>query len=195
MTSLVEGGDQAARVEIVGSVRRRRRQMEQTHAGERTGHGIGSGQIMAHGRDAGSGQTLQPVPTPHQTDDGFAFIEVLARQAFAYISTACNQDIPHEFASVMSFKIEILPDGPSFEANPGETLLRAALRQDVELPNGCRGGHCGACAITLKSGFIHYPSGQIEALHGRPAGTCLTCQAVAHSDLTIELAPPPTRTL
>ena len=95
----------------------------------------------------------------------------------------------------MSFKIEILPDGPSFEANPGETLLRAALRQDVELPNGCRSGHCGACAITLKSGFIHYPSGEIEALHGRPAGTCLTCQAVAHSDLTIELAPPPTRTL
>jgi ferredoxin len=95
----------------------------------------------------------------------------------------------------MSFKIEILPDGLSFEANPGETLLRAALRQDVELPNGCRGGHCGACAITLKSGFIHYPSGEIEALHGRPAGTCLTCQAVAHSDLTIELVPPPTRTL
>lgn len=91
----------------------------------------------------------------------------------------------------MSFKIQILPDGPAFEANPGETLLRAALRQGIDLPNGCRGGHCGACAISLKSGFIDYPSGMIEALHGRPAGTCLTCQATARSDLTIEVAPRP----
>ncbi|MGQ9659067.1 MAG: 2Fe-2S iron-sulfur cluster-binding protein [Thermochromatium sp.] len=95
----------------------------------------------------------------------------------------------------MSFKVQILPDGPIFEVNPGETVLKAALRQGIELPNGCRSGHCGACAITLKSGFIHYPSGQIEALHGRPAGTCLTCQAVAHSDLTIELVSPQIQTL
>ncbi|MTW19680.1 2Fe-2S iron-sulfur cluster-binding protein [Allochromatium palmeri] len=94
----------------------------------------------------------------------------------------------------MSFKIQILPDGPAFEAAPDETLLRAALRQGIELPNGCRGGHCGACAVKLKSGFIHYPSGLIEALEGEPAGTCLTCQAVAHSDLTIEWVPPPTQT-
>lgn len=91
----------------------------------------------------------------------------------------------------MSFKIDILSDGRAFEANPGETLLRAALRQGIELPNGCGGGHCGACAVKLKSGFIHYPSGLIEALEGQPAGTCLTCQAVAHSNLTIEVKPRP----
>ncbi|WP_245709397.1 2Fe-2S iron-sulfur cluster-binding protein [Allochromatium warmingii] len=96
---------------------------------------------------------------------------------------------------MMNFKIEILPDGPTFTAESGETVLRAALRQAVELPNGCRSGHCGACAVTLKGGMIHYPSGMIEALHGQPAGTCLTCQAVAHSDLAIEIGPPPTLTL
>lgn len=91
----------------------------------------------------------------------------------------------------MSFNIDILPDGRTFTVEPGETLLKAALRQGIDLPNGCRGGHCGACKVKLKSGFIHYPSGMIEALHGQPSGTCLTCQAVAHSDLTIEVAARP----
>ncbi|QGU31740.1 2Fe-2S iron-sulfur cluster-binding protein [Thermochromatium tepidum] len=90
----------------------------------------------------------------------------------------------------MNFNIQILPAGPSFESDPGETLLKAALRQGIDLPNGCRSGYCGACAITLKSGVIDSPSGEIEALHGRPAGTCLTCQAVARSNLIIELTPP-----
>ncbi|AFL75711.1 CDP-6-deoxy-delta-3,4-glucoseen reductase [Thiocystis violascens] len=85
----------------------------------------------------------------------------------------------------MRFKIQIESDDRTFEADPGETLLSAALRQGVGLPYGCRNGQCGSCAAQLLAGSIRYPSGQTEGLEGKPAGTCLTCQAVAESDLRL----------
>lgn len=88
----------------------------------------------------------------------------------------------------MTHKIQTLPAGTTFEAEPGETILEAALRQGVGLPYGCRNGQCGSCAGHLVSGWIQYPSGLISALEGKKAGTLLTCQAVATSDLVLEVA-------
>lgn len=88
----------------------------------------------------------------------------------------------------MTFEIQIRPDETTYTAEPGETLLDAALRQGVSLPYGCRNGQCGSCSAHLVSGSIGYPSGLITALEGKRAGTCLTCQAVATSDLVLEVA-------
>jgi CDP-4-dehydro-6-deoxyglucose reductase, E3 len=85
----------------------------------------------------------------------------------------------------MTFKIRTLPTERCFEAEPGETLLGAALRQGVGLPYGCRDGKCGSCAARLIEGRVDYPSGKTDALDGQPEDTCLTCQAVAVSDLTL----------
>lgn len=89
----------------------------------------------------------------------------------------------------MSFKIQTEPGDQVFFAATGETLLSAALRQGIGLPYGCRNGKCGSCAARLLAGSIGYPSGLIEALEGRPAGTCLTCQAVPESDLRLGITP------
>jgi len=85
----------------------------------------------------------------------------------------------------MTFDIQTQPAGHHFEANAGETLLEAALRQGVILPYGCRGGQCGSCIATLISGKIAYPSGNIQALEGREPSACLVCQAVPESDLVL----------
>ena len=85
----------------------------------------------------------------------------------------------------MTFKIRTLPTERCFEAEPGETLLSAALRQGVGLPYGCRDGKCGSCAARLIEGRVDYPTGKTDALDGQPEDTCLTCQAVATSDLTL----------
>jgi CDP-4-dehydro-6-deoxyglucose reductase len=85
----------------------------------------------------------------------------------------------------MTFKIRTLPTEHCFEAEPGETLLGAALRQGVGLPYGCRDGKCGSCAARLIEGRVDYPSGKTDALDGQPEDTCLTCQAVTVSDLTL----------
>jgi CDP-4-dehydro-6-deoxyglucose reductase, E3 len=85
----------------------------------------------------------------------------------------------------MTFQIRTEPGNHSFDVEPGETLLAAALRQRVGLPYGCRNGKCGSCAAELLSGRVAYPSGKTEALEGKPEGTCLACQAVPETDLVI----------
>lgn len=85
----------------------------------------------------------------------------------------------------MSFQIRTERSDHRFDAEPGETVLAAALRQGVRLPYGCRNGTCGSCVARLVAGRIEYPSGKTEALEGLPDGSCLTCQAVPVSDLVL----------
>jgi len=85
----------------------------------------------------------------------------------------------------MSFHIRTEPGNHSFGAEPDETVLAAALREGVGLPYGCRNGTCGTCSAQLISGRVHYPSGKTEALAGKPADTCLVCQAVPETDLVL----------
>jgi len=95
--------------------------------------------------------------------------------------------IPNEIDATMTFTIQTHPGGHQFQADAGEKLLDAALRQGIVLPYGCRSGQCGSCLATLIRGRVAYPSGNTQALEGRPPNACLTCQAVAESDLTLEV--------
>jgi len=86
-------------------------------------------------------------------------------------------------------KVRILPQDRLISAQPGETLLAAALRAGLNLPHSCKSGHCGSCRARLSSG-------DVIDLHGvRPlgiseaearAGYILLCQARALSDVTVE---------
>ncbi len=84
----------------------------------------------------------------------------------------------------MSFTVHIEPSGHCFSVEADETVLDAALRQNVGLPYGCRNGACGACVGSLEAGEVDYPSGKTEALTQAGEGACLLCQAVPRSDLT-----------
>ena len=88
----------------------------------------------------------------------------------------------------MSFQIRTEPADHQFNCEPGETILTAALRQQVGLPYGCRNGSCGSCAARLLAGQVLYPSGKTDGLEGKLAGACLTCQAVPTSDLVLGVA-------
>ena len=46
-------------------------------------------------------------------------------------------------------------NGKSIHVEADETLLLAALRQNVEIPNICRVGGCGSCKCKLKGGKVH----------------------------------------
>lgn len=87
----------------------------------------------------------------------------------------------------MSYTVRTEPAGRRFAVETEETLLAAALRQGIGLPYGCRNGRCGSCAAKLLEGVVAYPSGKTEALAGEPADTCLACQAVAESDLVLQV--------
>ena len=87
----------------------------------------------------------------------------------------------------MSFKVKIAATGHQFEVEEGETVLDAAIRQDIGLPYGCRNGFCGACMATLVEGEVEYPDGEPDKLIDAPEDACLPCQAVPRSDLVIDV--------
>ena len=56
----------------------------------------------------------------------------------------------------MSHKVTVHPSGHQFEVDEGEAILDAAMRQNIELPYGCRGGACGARAGFVVKGEVYY---------------------------------------
>ncbi len=88
----------------------------------------------------------------------------------------------------MSFTVQLQPSGKRFTVEPGESVLDAALRQDIALPYGCRNGGCGTCAARLLSGAVDYPDGLPPALTEAEAATgrVILCQARPREDLVIE---------
>ena len=84
----------------------------------------------------------------------------------------------------MTFSVSISPSGHQFETEDNETILDAAIRQNVGLPYGCRNGRCGSCAADLLAGEVTY-YGSPPALEEAGEGKCLPCQGFAASDLTL----------
>ncbi|HHH13813.1 MAG TPA: CDP-6-deoxy-delta-3,4-glucoseen reductase [Thiolapillus brandeum] len=87
----------------------------------------------------------------------------------------------------MSFEVTIAGSGHRFEVDEDETILDAAIRQDIGLPYGCRNGFCGACLATLVEGEVEYPDGEPDKLIDAAEDACLPCQAVPRSDLVLEV--------
>ena len=86
------------------------------------------------------------------------------------------------------FQITVNPSGRSYTANPGETLLAAALRAGLGLPYGCKDGACGSCKCKKLDGMVVHSPHQSKALSAAEAanGFVLTCCGVAHSDVVLE---------
>ncbi len=88
----------------------------------------------------------------------------------------------------MSFKATLANQDISFAIENNETVLEAALRQNISLPYGCRNGACGACKAKLASGTVHYDNGLPSAIteQDQACGQALLCSARPESDLVIE---------
>jgi len=91
-------------------------------------------------------------------------------------------------ASAASFAISVQPSGIQFQAQAGESLLAAGIRQGIGLPYGCKDGACGSCKCKLVSGQVQHSNFQRKALsvEEEAQGFVLTCSASALSDTTLE---------
>ncbi|VAW62060.1 hypothetical protein MNBD_GAMMA10-2959, partial [hydrothermal vent metagenome] len=56
----------------------------------------------------------------------------------------------------MLYKVTVHPSGHQFDVEKGESILEAAMRHNIDLPYGCRGGACGSCAGYLVEGEVYY---------------------------------------
>lgn len=83
--------------------------------------------------------------------------------------------------------VRIEPMGWLAPAPSDLSILQAALRAGIELPNACRNGTCRSCLSRLLSGEIRY---LIEwpgvSLEEKREGLFLPCVACAQTDIVIE---------
>ena len=88
----------------------------------------------------------------------------------------------------MKFSVNVEPNGVQFDVADDETILDAAMRQDVPLAYSCRDGLCGACKAHLIEGEISYPAERPVAISEAEIseGIALLCQAHPRSDLRLE---------
>ena len=86
-----------------------------------------------------------------------------------------------------SFRIEIAPQGWTFDCPPGQTLLLAALAAGFKLPNSCRNGTCRTCITHLAQGRIeHRIKWPGLSFDEKKEGWILPCVACPLENSTIE---------
>ena len=85
-------------------------------------------------------------------------------------------------------KVKVQPSGHEFDVEEGESILTAALRQNLVLPYGCRNGACGSCKGRIVEGRVDYGVYQRKALteEEKAQGKALFCQAKPLTELVIE---------
>ncbi|MGL6262238.1 2Fe-2S iron-sulfur cluster-binding protein [Vibrio sp. WXL210] len=85
----------------------------------------------------------------------------------------------------MTYKVSLVPDGLSFVAQEGETVLEAALNNNTSLPNRCQVGACAACLCRLVSGQVTYQLEPLLTEKEKAQGWIFACQAIAQTDIEI----------
>lgn len=90
---------------------------------------------------------------------------------------------------------EICPDGAVIEANSGETICRAALRNGIEIEHACEMScACTTCHVVIREGYdsLEEPDeledDYLDKAWGLEPDSRLSCQAVvADEDLIVEI--------
>ena len=94
--------------------------------------------------------------------------------------------LPHE---------ELCPEGMVVDANPGETVIEAALRNGIEIEHACEMScACTTCHVIVREGFASLEESDeleddmLDKAWGLEPDSRLSCQAVvADTDLTVEI--------
>lgn len=88
----------------------------------------------------------------------------------------------------MSYKVTVHPSGHQFDVEADETILDASMRQNVDLPYGCRGGACGSCVGYVVKGEVYYDDEPIALDDDMKANQqALFCIAKTNQDLDISI--------
>lgn len=91
----------------------------------------------------------------------------------------------------MGHRVVWLETGQSFEVQPGETVLDAALRCAAPLPHECTFGGCGTCRVRLIEGQVAYEEFPLALSEAEAQqGFALACQARPLADLVVSVVQP-----
>jgi CDP-4-dehydro-6-deoxyglucose reductase len=87
-------------------------------------------------------------------------------------------------------RLTVEPEGVAVDLRGDETILEGLYRNGYAYRIGCRRGGCAICKVDLVHGEVEYNRPVAETVlttEERSTGTCLSCRAVASTDVTITL--------
>lgn len=98
-------------------------------------------------------------------------------------------NVPHATLNYPARSIRIHFKNETHDITVGEnqTILQAALQNDIQLPYSCRAGICSACAAHCKSGKIDMPVNDVLTDNDLRQGWILTCTGYPVTD-DVEIA-------
>ncbi|MCB1886995.1 MAG: ISC system 2Fe-2S type ferredoxin [Rhodocyclaceae bacterium] len=91
--------------------------------------------------------------------------------------------------------VELCPEGTVIEADPGQTICDALLRNGVEIEHACeKSCACTTCHVIVREGFVSLESAEdeeedlLDKAWGLEPNSRLSCQArVADAPLVVEI--------
>ncbi|NOL50291.1 CDP-6-deoxy-delta-3,4-glucoseen reductase [Pelistega europaea] len=88
----------------------------------------------------------------------------------------------------MAYQVTIESSNHTFTVKEGQTILDAALEQDIVLPYSCRTGSCTSCKGKVVSGEYEAGPGTATLVSDeeKAQGACLFCETKPLSDLVIQ---------
>ncbi|UPQ87889.1 2Fe-2S iron-sulfur cluster-binding protein [Vibrio sinaloensis] len=87
----------------------------------------------------------------------------------------------------MSKTVTLLPDNVEFEVAKGQTVLEAALNNNIRFPHRCQVGACAACLCRKLEGTVSYRLEPMLTEKEQQQGWIFACQAFAESNLVLTL--------
>ncbi len=89
----------------------------------------------------------------------------------------------------MPYTVRLANKEVVFSCEENQSILDAALNNNILISYGCRNGQCGSCKGSLLEGEIQYPEGQPDAIDQAEIekGIAVFCKAVPTSDVTIQV--------
>ncbi len=71
--------------------------------------------------------------------------------------------------------IELYGDKHTLDVNEGETILDAALRENIDAPYACMSGTCNSCQARIITGTVEMDGAEALTEDEIAAGEVLTC--------------------
>jgi len=115
--------------------------------------------------------TVKNVLTEHSIDENTIFFELFKAAKQAKIEESIN--------TCGNTKITVIVDDEetTFEMSQKQSVLEAALDEDIDAPYSCQGGICSSCIAKLKEGQVTMRQNNILTDSELAEGLILTCQA------------------
>tara|TARA_B100000886_G_scaffold183046_2_gene125577 strand:- start:19931 stop:20302 length:372 start_codon:yes stop_codon:yes gene_type:complete len=89
-------------------------------------------------------------------------------------------------------KVTIKSTGDEFMCEPGELLMKAALKAKIAWPLSCKVGSCGSCRATILEGEGKYPPSPADPImllykEEIDSGMVIACQWTPTTDIVVDV--------